>query len=271
MGTPTSSLIISTYNWPEALELCLRSILLQKILPGEIIIADDGSGPATRQVVDRFKTVSPIPVKHIWHEDQGFRLAAIRNKAIAAASGDYIVQIDGDILLHTYFIADHLRFAKRKSFVRASRIYLNDDLSKELLLLKQSKVSIRNKGVTNKTSGIRLPFLWSFFETNYKNKGLERYEIHGCNMAFWKEDAIAINGYNEDFTGWGLEDKEFVVRMLNSGFEKRFLKLGGIVFHLFHPINPKPRLEHNENLLKEAIRLQHTFCINGVNKYHTPA
>jgi glycosyltransferase involved in cell wall biosynthesis len=267
MGTPTSSLIISTYNWPEALELSLNSILLQKKLPGEIVIADDGSGSSTKAVVDKFKAISPVPVKHIWHEDQGFRLAAIRNKAIAAASGEYIIQIDGDIILHAYFISDHLRFAKKKSFVRASRIYLNETLSRKLLKLKQSKVSIRNKGVSNRTSGIRAPLFWPLFETSYKNHGLERYEIHGCNMAFWKEDAVAVNGYNEDFTGWGLEDKEFVVRMLNSGFEKRFLKLGGIAFHLFHPIDPKPRLSQNEILLSDAIRLQHTFCINGINKY----
>ncbi len=267
MGTPTSSLIISTYNWPEALELSLNSILLQKKLPGEIVIADDGSGSSTKEVIDRFRIKSPVPVKHIWHEDQGFRLAAIRNKAIAAASGDYIIQIDGDIILHTYFIADHLRFAKKQSFVRASRIYLDDNLSRKMLKQKKSEVSITNKSVTNKTSGIRAPCLWPLFETDYKNKGLERYEIHGCNMAFWREDAIAVNGYNEDFTGWGAEDKEFVVRMLNSGFKKRFLKLGGIAFHLFHPVNPKPRLEHNENLLKVSIRLQHTFCINGINKY----
>ncbi|MCG2618002.1 glycosyltransferase family 2 protein [Terrimonas sp. NA20] len=271
MGTPSSSIIISTYNWPEALELCLNSILLQTELPGEIVIADDGSGSPTRQVVDAFKNRSPVPVKHIWHEDQGFRLAAIRNKAIAAASGNYIIQIDGDILLHKYFIADHLRFAKKKSFVRASRIYLDDSLTKKLLHLKQSKISIRNKGVTNKTSGIRVPILWPLFETNYKNKGLERYEIHGCNMAFWKDDAISVNGYNEDFTGWGSEDKEFVARLLNAGYEKRFLKLGGIAFHLYHPINPKPRLAHNEHLLEETIRLQHSFCINGINKYLTPA
>ncbi|MET0464323.1 MAG: glycosyltransferase family 2 protein [Chitinophagaceae bacterium] len=271
MGTPSSSLIVSTYNWPEALELSLNSILQQKEMPGEIVIADDGSTASTKQAIDAFRSRSPVPVKHVWHEDEGFRLAAIRNKAIAAATGDYIIQIDGDILLHTYFIADHLRFAKKKSFVRASRIYLDAGLTQQLLRLKQSNVSIWNKGVSNKTSGIRVPLLWPFFETGYKDKGRERYEIHGCNMAFWKEDAIAVNGYNEDFTGWGSEDKEFVARLLNHGYKKRFLKLGGFVFHLFHPINPKPRLEHNEHLLEETIRLQHSFCTNGINKYLTTA
>jgi glycosyltransferase involved in cell wall biosynthesis len=267
MKLPSSSLIISTYNWPEALELCLLSILHQKKLPDEIIIADDGSAAATREVVEAFQKRSPVPVHHIWQEDQGFRLAAIRNKAIASAKYDYIIQVDGDIILHSYLILDHLRFAKKNSFVRASRIYLDSALSKKMLYLKRSKTTIWDKGVSNKTSGLRLPFLWPLFETTYKNKGLERYEIHGCNMAFWKQDAIAVNGYNEDFMGWGPEDKEFVARLLNSGREKRFLKMGGIAFHLFHPVNAKPRLEENEYLLKESIRLQHTFCKNGINKY----
>lgn len=267
MRLPSCSLIISTYNWPEALELCLLSILNQKHLPDEIIIADDGSAEPTREVIETFKKKSPVPVYHVWHEDKGFRLAEIRNKAIAKAQHEYIIQVDGDIILQSYFILDHLRFAKKNSFVRASRIYLDDILSKKMLYLKRTKVTIWNKGISNKTSGLRLPFLWPLFETTYKNKGLERFEIHGCNMAFWKQDAIAINGYNEDFMGWGPEDKEFVVRLLNSGREKRFLKMGGIAFHLFHPVNPKPRLEQNEQLLKEAIRLQHTFCKNGINKH----
>ena len=189
-----TSLIISTYNWPEALQLCLKSVLQQKLMPGEIIIADDGSDSRTKIVVDQFKDIAAVPVKHVWQPDEGFRLAAIRNKAIAAANGDYIIQIDGDMLLHPYFIKDHLRFAKRKTFVRASRIYMNATLSEKMLSEQQAKVSMFDKGVSNITSAVRLPFLWSFFETNYKNKGDERYEIHGCNMAFWKEDAILVNG-----------------------------------------------------------------------------
>ena len=80
----TVSLIISTYNWPRALYLCLDSVMQQSVLPDEILIADDGSGMETRDVVRHFERISPVPVRHIWHEDRGFRVAAIRNKAIAA-------------------------------------------------------------------------------------------------------------------------------------------------------------------------------------------
>lgn len=262
-----TSLIISTYNWPEALDICLKSIFEQKEFPDEILIADDGSTDSTKFVVEKYKKLNKIPIKHIWHEDNGFELAKIRNKAIAAAEGDYIVQIDGDLILHPYFIADHKKFAKPNSFVRASRIYINEKLSKEKLKTLNTSINPFSKGITNFFSSFRLPFLWKKFETNYKNEGEERWEIHGCNMAYWRKDAIEINGYNEDFKGWGPEDKEFVARLLNAGKEKRFLKLGGLVFHINHPVNKKENLKKNEEIFEYAKKNKVKFCKNGIDQY----
>ncbi len=104
----TVAIMVSTYNWPEALERCVQTILAQDRLPDEILIADDGSGEATKQAVERFKSISKVPIHHIWHPDEGFRLSVIRNKAIEAAQSEYIIQIDGDILLDPHFISDHL-------------------------------------------------------------------------------------------------------------------------------------------------------------------
>src|SRR5690606_7255597 len=146
------------------------------------------------------------------------------NRAIAIAESEYIIQIDCDIILHPYFVKDHLDFAKKGAFTRASRVYINEETSRRLLEVKTTNISVFRKGVSNFFSGIRIPFLRKFFESAYKSNGEELYEIHGCNMAFWKEDAIAVNGYNEDFEGWGPEDKEFVARLLNYGLKKRFLK-----------------------------------------------
>lgn len=264
---PTTSLIISTYNWPEALNLCLKSVMAQKQLPQEVIIADDGSADTTREVISSFQQVCPVPVRHIWHEDIGFRLAKIRNRAIASATGEYIIQVDGDIIMHRHFIKDHVRFAKEKSFVRASRIYIDQAMSQKMLELETATISSFSKGISNFFSAIRAPFVWPVFETSYKNSGDERYEIHGCNMAFWKKDALAVNGYNEDFNGWGPEDKEFVARLLNAGFEKRFLKLGGIAFHIHHEEISRSQLARNEHELKQTIQLHRTFCTSGINQY----
>jgi glycosyltransferase involved in cell wall biosynthesis len=264
---PSSSLIIATYNWPAALAICLKSALAQKTTPGEIIIADDGSGQETRDLIHSFQKISPTPIRHIWQEDAGFRLAQIRNKAIAAAKGDYIIQVDGDIIMHPCFISDHLRFAKKNSFVRASRIYLDEELTKKTLRLMKTNINIFNKGISNFFSAVRFPLIWPVFAHSYKIKGDERYEIHGCNMAFWKDNALEINGYNEEFKGWGPEDKEFVARLLNAGKVKRFLKLGAIAFHLFHPENAKPNLEINQRLLKQTILSHSVVCSLGIDKY----
>jgi len=265
----TSSLIIATYNRPDALALVLESVLLQTQMPGEVLIADDGSEAATKSVVKAYAEKISIPLHHIWHEDKGFRLSAIRNKAIAAAKGDYIIQVDGDVIMHPHFIEDHIAFARENSFVRASRIYLDEALTAKKLQEKNAHINVWKSGVSNKTSALHVPLLWPFFETGYKNKGLERFEIHGCNMAFWRSDAIRTNGYNEDFEGWGYEDKEFVARLLAVGCVKRFLKLGGIVFHLHHPESPRDRESINALILNQSIEQPSTRCANGIDKYLT--
>ena len=93
-----SSLIISTYNWPEALRLCLLSVLGQSVLPDEVIIADDGSTGQTADVVEAMRPLFPVKLIHVWQEDNGFQLSKIRNKAIAMSSCDYIIQVDGDLI-----------------------------------------------------------------------------------------------------------------------------------------------------------------------------
>ena len=98
----TISLIISTYNWPEALSRCLDSVMSQTVQPTEIIIADDGSTIETKHVIDDYSRRSVVPIVHVWHEDDGFRLSMIRNKAIVRAKGEYIIQIDGDVVLEKH-------------------------------------------------------------------------------------------------------------------------------------------------------------------------
>src|SRR3546814_319958 len=105
------SLIVSTYNWPEALTCCLNSIAAQTVLPTEIIIADDGSTEETKNATVDWSKRTHIPLIHVWHADQGFRLSEIRNKAIQRAAHPYIIQIDGDIILDSNFIEDHLKSA----------------------------------------------------------------------------------------------------------------------------------------------------------------
>lgn len=126
----STSLIISTYNRSDALELCVKSVLRQSLLPDEIIIADDGSKEETGELIHQLATTSVVPIIHVWHEDLGFRLATIRNKAIVKATKEYIIQIDGDIVLHKDFVKDHVRFAQKGSFVTGSRVLIREALTK---------------------------------------------------------------------------------------------------------------------------------------------
>jgi glycosyltransferase involved in cell wall biosynthesis len=261
----STSLIISTYNAPQALNLCLLSVVKQKLLPSEVIIADDGSTEETKKLITQFQKDFPIPLKHVWQADEGFQLAKIRNKAIASSTGDYIIQVDGDLILHAHFIADHVSFSKKNSFVTGSRVILNASLSARLLNDNNTAVQLLWKGVLNKSNGLRIRPLRNYLAQRYRANDM--YFMRGCNMAFWKDDLIRVNGYNEEFTGWGREDNEVAVRLINNGIQKRVIKFGAVVFHIFHPEKPRSNLTKNDTILKEAIELKKMACPIGLNQY----
>lgn len=259
------SLIISTYNWKEALNLCLKSVKNQTVLPDEIIVADDGSRSDTKELIDAFRNQIPVPVIHVWHEDTGFHLASIRNKAFAKAQFEYVVQIDGDLILHPYFIADHISFAKEGSFVTGSRSKIREDLSCRLMKEGNIDVSVFMKGTSNFINGLHLPFLSRFSE---KRKANDIFAARGCNMAFWRKDLLAVNGYNEDFEGWGREDTELVYRLMNIGLEKRFIKFRGIVFHIHHAERTQSdKLDQNDRLLADSVKRMLKRCDRGIDLY----
>lgn len=263
----TSSLIIATYNWPAALRLCLESVKHQTIMPGEIIIADDGSGSETREVVDQFSKQFPIPVKHIWQPDEGYQLARIRNKAFAAASGAYLLQIDGDLILHPQFVKDHLDVARPGTFVSGARSLINKEMTERLLNDgKFTYANINQSALGKKYNARRIGMLSRLYYLFQRGHGQVNYVL-GCNMAFWKEDLFKVNGYNEEFSGWGREDNDIAVRLLNAGVELRFLKFGGIVYHLFHKETPRPGFSINEELFRKSLNKKTTFVPQGMNQY----
>ena len=252
----TTAILISTYNSPSFLRLCLESVAGQRVMPDEILIADDGSGPETREVVNEFVSRVPVPVRHIWHEDDGFRLGAIRNKAIAAAVSDYIVQIDGDIILHPEFIFDHIRFARRGSFVTGSRKLLDERQTSELL-------DGKDFGALFRKSPLRFYPLTLALQGMRSNDGTY---VRGCHMAFWRSDLLAVNGYNELIKGWGREDSELSWRLINFGLKKRFLKFGALEFHLYHPENSRAQDDRNIAIMEHARTSGITRIPDGITK-----
>lgn len=262
---PSSTLLIATYNWPEALEQTLLSVKRQVMLPTEVIIADDGSKEATRKLIAGFQTDFPVPLRHIWQPDEGFKLGQIRNKAIAAATGEYLIQIDGDLILHPSFVEDHVQAARPGHFIGGSRVLLSEELSKQLFKNKQQAISIFQEGVRNKLNAVHAPAIAGFIELFKKEKGL--YNLRGCNMSFWRKDLLAVNGYNEQITGWGREDTELVIRLYNKGIQRVYFKLQGIVYHLYHKEYDRTSVLKNDEVVKQAIENKSTWCEKGISQY----
>ncbi len=257
------SVIVSTYNRPDALELSLKSLMRQTRLPDEIVVGDDGSGPETREVVERMQSISPVPIIHVWHPDEGFRLAAIRNKAVLASTGDYIIQIDGDIIAHRHFVEDHVSHARPGCYMRGGRVMLSREFTEQLCASREPATpGFFSGGIENKRgTTLRITPLASMLALRYKPKS---YAL-GCNMSFWRSDFFDINGYDEEFVGWGGEESDFSHRLLMKGVKYRRLKFAGIVYHLWHKTNSMDNLEKNTRYCEREDKS--IVCANGVSKH----
>lgn len=264
MTKPTCSLIITTYNRPEALNLVLLSVLKQTQWPNEVIIADDGSGEETRQLIAAFQKQFPVPLIHSWQEDEGFRAARSRNLALKKAQFDYIIMLDGDMVLERHFVQDHLTAAKSGYFIQGRRALL-DRIGTEMVIAQaQTQFRLCSKHLANKLNVLRCPLLSKIATPLLTKKGIR--SIKSCNLAAWRDDVLAVNGYNEDFIGWGREDSEFVVRLLNHGILRRDLRFAAIAYHLYHHENTRKMLPFNDELLAQAIKHKSQYCSNGLVK-----
>lgn len=258
-----TSLLISTYNWAKALDLVLLSVQRQTVLPNEILIADDGSTEETKILIESFQNKFSIPVKHFWHKDDGFRKSIILNKAIASSTADYIIQVDGDCILHKDFVKDHLILAEKEVYLYGSRVNIQKDYLNTLFSSKKTHFGLFSKGIKKRTRTLHIPILSKMFK---KTNELP-HKFRGCNTSFWKKDIIAVNGYNEDFKGWGREDSELIMRMINNGILGKRIRYRGIVYHIFHNENSRERLTINDDIQQKTINEELTWCKNGIDKY----
>lgn len=226
------ALVISTYNWPAALRRCLQSVKVQTRIPDEVIIADDGSTTATKELIDAFQPSFPCPLKHAWIPDEGFRLAMSRNNAIRNyCTSDYIIFIDQDIILDKNFIYDHERIAQKGYFVTGGRTKLLQPLTDHLLKGDPFHPSLFNKGIHRKLNMLHLPFL--HFITRYMYCWKPLYG-RGANMAMWRADLEKINGFDEKIKGYGVEDIDIFNRLENCGIKKKYAQFCAIEYHLYH-------------------------------------
>ncbi|MCH5307596.1 MAG: glycosyltransferase family 2 protein [Prevotella sp.] len=252
-----TSLLISTYNSPHYLRLSLMSIQRNTRIPDEIVIADDGSKNDTRELIDSFRKCFSCPIVHVWQEDKGFRKSLIMNKALAKCTGDYIIQIDGDIITEQHFIEDHCHFAKVGYFYAGSRCLIKEELAKKILREKDINFSFFKKGIEHRFNMIRLRWLSPLFFVEKHSRG--------CNISYWRSDIYAINGYDERMEGNGAEDTDMDERLERYGIKRRHIKFSAIAFHVWH----KTRFisQTNGAIMEENRRNHITRLDKGISNY----
>ena len=252
------SVIVSTYNRPDALERVLAGCIAQYDPNYEIIVADDGSTEETRATIARIADTTPIRIEHVWHPDEGFRLSAIRNKGIARARGNYLIFLDGDCVPQHDFVLQHRLLAQAGSIVTGSRILLDETLTREVLdqqiaLPDQTAAFWLKQRMAGKANKIT-PLLIKFPDSEWRRlKGFKWRGIKGCNMSAWRSDLEQVNGFDESFVGWGHEDADLVVRLANLGVHRKLGAYATEIFHLWH--REQARDHENSNYGRVQARL----------------
>jgi glycosyltransferase involved in cell wall biosynthesis len=263
------SLIVSTYNRPDALGATLRSLARQTDTSFEIVVADDGSGPTTRDVIEAWKPKIGIPLQHVWQEDRGFRLAEIRDRAIVASTGRYLIFIDGDCIAPCDFVAAHRALAEPGYFVAGNRVLLSRALTQEILAKSLepetwnlvSWAPRRARGDINRL----LPLFSLPLGPLRKRLAGEWQGVRGGNFAFHRAHLEEVDGFEAAFTGWGLEDSDIVIRMIRAGVRRKDGRFATGVLHLWHPEADRSRLAANQTRLDELINSDRVRALSGLS------
>ena len=254
--TDLISVIVATYNREDALSAVLRSLARQSDRDFEVLVADDGSGIATARVVGDWATRMPVPLRHVWHPDRGFRLAEIRNRAIRASAGAYCVFLDGDCLARPGFIAAHRRLAEPGWFVTGNRILMSHPLTERILRVGLEPEQWRlaewlaeraHRQVNRFAPLLDLPL------GKLRRLQARRWRgARGSNMAFWRADLDKVDGFDAAFSGWGREDSDMFIRLIRAGVLRKDGRFATGVLHLWHPEADRGRLADNERMLADV-------------------
>ena len=257
------TLVISTYNRPRALELVLKGLMAQSQPARAIHIADDGSRADTRALIESYS--SQLPLRHFWHEDEGYRKTIIMNRALAAVETPYVIFLDGDCIPLERFVEDHLRLAAPEKILAGPRILASERLTKELETSGSIRalasgwfwLSHRITGNINRLAPlIRLP------DGSWRRRFPKRWElVRGCNFSLHTSHAKAVGGFEESLHGWGPDDSDIAVRLLNHGLTIKSARFAAPVLHLWHREEDRGNLEQNRRFLESALREKRTRAV----------
>ena len=257
---PRVGLIISTFNQREYLARVLTAVDRQSSPPDEVLLADDGSENETRQLFAKWSANQKARCQHVWQPHEGFRKAAILNEAVANARSEYFAFLDGDTLPHPRFVVDHRRLARDGRFVQGHRALLKEGAS-AWFGTGDFRRDRRRALLTAQLKGLGNAFRWP---RPWLRPRRDLRGIRGCNLAMWRRDFVAVNGYNEAFVGWGREDSELAVRLANLGVRRFDARGWALCYHLWHPPASRDGLGANDQLLAEAQRTGVIRCQKGL-------
>lgn len=262
MKNLTTSLVLTTYNWIDALRITLDSIARQTHLPDEVIIADDGSRSDTSDFIRDYAAGFPTRLVHVWGKDDGYRRSVMINKAFGIARGEYILQTDGDIVLHRNFVADHIRHAARGVYARGSRSFLDEKLTARIFAGEVNPMRLPPFSGSNPLNAVRVPLLSPI--VSHLSRDIDN--VKGCNMAFFKSDLLNVNGYDNTLTGWGHEDKDLSFRLSNAGVRMKKVKFEALAFHLHHRFLSRDNADANRARAFESLHAGTVRTPSGITE-----
>jgi|WetSurMetagenome_2_1015567.scaffolds.fasta_scaffold00150_30 glycosyltransferase involved in cell wall biosynthesis len=262
---PAASLVIAAYNRPDFLEKIFLALRNQTLADFEIVVADDGSGPAVAETIARYNGGFARPIVHVWHEDDGFRKTVIANKAVLAASSDYLAFIDGDCVPHHRFLERHVRHRCRGVVCAGRRLMLDAELTAKVTDEDVSSRRIERPGFWwrhcapgERKHGIYVPLVM-----HAENLFKRRYSFYGSNFSLYKDDFLAVNGYDERILGRGHEDDNLRERLRLSGARVRSVTREALQYHLHHSFDPVP---HASDAVREFCFPARAWTPYGIEK-----
>lgn len=243
------SIILTTFNWPEALDLSLKSLTTQSVKPNQVIIVDDGSQPSTRKIIEQYKR--KLTIDYCWQPDRNFRAARARNLGLSRVTTPYVIMVDGDCLMPSNFIQSHLHLASRDRLVAGARLLLDPGQTRKIIS-DQKAESPSTLFDHFKFAKIPLGILRDASPNGWK-------VARTCNLGVSFDNLIKIRGFDEKYGTWGLEDSDLVIRLNNANVRIRNGRFAVCVAHLYHG---EPR--------RVSISDQKYFVEDGRNDALTP-
>ena len=259
-----AALIVTTYNWPEALSLTLQSVLRQTTRPHEVIIADDGSKPNTATVVAEI--LGPVNVRwcQVRHADAKVRQSRIKNLAAKYSQAPYLIFVDHDVVLHPDFVADHLAEAEKGIFLQGKRALLSERATIKILAEGRFRApSLLTRGLGNSKNTLHLPALGGLLARPKRFTT----SLRGCNLSMFRSDFLTVDGFDETYDqSWGREDSDICYRLFHAGVRVKHLWFAALQYHLYHGVTANWDRERLDSELAGTLRDRRVKALRGFSR-----